>query len=399
MRQSIMKKSLALVLALVMVVGLVPFMPAVDAKADTVVTSFENVEAKAYTENLTIGAFTFTANADKAWTVDSNSKKSGDGEISFTKRIKSGGKSSDGIREIQFSTTGAAEVVVYMLSGKNTDETRGLKLVDKTTGDEIDTQLAIKDALPVEEGGTDHTLIPAQTFTVSEAGSYAFQVLTNSVNIYRMELITEGSTSTESGVASFTKNESNQWQLSIDGTESTATGVFTNSINNIDFYVTDGIIDNSFYGVVDGKYFANGINNKNFTGVVNVDGTFTYVESGLVSDFTGAVENAGKTWYFEEGVLVDLSFDGLKTAADGSVYYVKYGKVDTNRTGLVIDNGAFKYFKNGELQSAFTGIVTNAGAQWYIVNGVLAMVNTTFDDGEGNTYTITNGKVTDVEGM
>ena len=95
---------------------------------------------------------------------------------SFTKRIKTNGGGSASQRSVEFSTTGAAKVVVYALTGKST-ETRDLVL----GGGSSDKTATVAD-------GSDITRVE---YEVTEAGTYYIYFSGKSGYIYGIEILVD----------------------------------------------------------------------------------------------------------------------------------------------------------------------------------------------------------------
>ena len=120
-----------------------------------------------------VGSFTIVGSADAAVTVDSNNKKSDSG-LEFTQRIKLGGSGSLEVRNISFTTSGAAKITVYAMSSSS-GEDRPLLLMN-AEGTELGRGIA--------PGKVDESTIPAITYEVTEAGTYYIWSEKSGINVY-----------------------------------------------------------------------------------------------------------------------------------------------------------------------------------------------------------------------
>jgi uncharacterized repeat protein (TIGR02543 family) len=77
-----------------------------------------DMEAKDYTEDITLNGFTIKATSSKKVTVD-NSSKTVNGKP-YTKRLKTNGSGESGFRSIMFTTKSAATLEIHCISGSST---------------------------------------------------------------------------------------------------------------------------------------------------------------------------------------------------------------------------------------------------------------------------------------
>ncbi|MBR1853449.1 MAG: hypothetical protein IJ794_09965 [Lachnospiraceae bacterium] len=123
------------------------------------------------------GDFTLIASSSRTYVVDANNKKSADGTLNFTRRLKSGGATEDNNRTINFFAPGPGTVQVYMLSANSSEANRKLGLYDEgrvlVDGQEYKAPTA---------AGADGTLEPFE-YKVSQAGTYQFRC-DNGINVY-----------------------------------------------------------------------------------------------------------------------------------------------------------------------------------------------------------------------
>ena len=123
------------------------------------------------------GDFTLIASSSRTYVVDANNKKSADGTLNFTRRLKSGGATEDNNRTINFFAPGPGTVQVYMLSANSSEANRKLGLYDEgrvlVDGQEYKAPTS---------AGADGTLEPFE-YKVSQAGTYQFRC-DNGINVY-----------------------------------------------------------------------------------------------------------------------------------------------------------------------------------------------------------------------
>ncbi len=123
------------------------------------------------------GDFTLIASSSRSYTVDANNKKSADGTLNFTRRLKSGGATEDNNRTINFFAPGPGTVQVYMLSANSSEANRKLGLYDDgrvlVDGQEY--------AAPTS-AGEDGVLEPFE-YKVTTSGMYQFRC-DNGINVY-----------------------------------------------------------------------------------------------------------------------------------------------------------------------------------------------------------------------
>lgn len=144
--------------------------PAVAAKLEL---NANDVAAGTIEAATTIGGFTIVGSADAAVTVDGNNKKSDNG-LEFTQRIKLGGSGSLEVRNISFTTAGAAKITVYAMSSSGSED-RPLLLLN-AEGTEL--------ARAITLGKVEDSTIPVITFEVTEAGTYYLLSEKSGINIY-----------------------------------------------------------------------------------------------------------------------------------------------------------------------------------------------------------------------
>ncbi len=140
------------------------------------------------------------------------------------------------------------------------------------------------------------------------------------------------------------------------------------------YYYIDGVVQESFTGLVENSagswYIENGQAQMSFDGVIEYEGTKYLIKAGHVNTaYTGLIRIDGGRWlYFAEGVQ-DTEYVGLVTRA-GMQGYVENGQVNFNKSGVVDDNGTLKYVKYGIWRNTFKGLTRTDDGNWlYMVNG------------------------------
>ena len=160
-------------------------------------------------------------------------------------------------------------------------------------------------------------------------------------------------------------------------------------------YYKDGVIDTTFKGLVDYNgslfYVENGtvatdvngaklINNKwyflaygmvqtEYVGLTTYQGKAFYVQNGIIDvNVGGLVEFDGRKFAVASGRIID-EYSGLwQDPASEKWYYLVRGQV-TDKTTLVLYDGAWFYVIDGRLASDFTGTVNYDGAKFNVVKG------------------------------
>jgi len=173
------KRVIALVMAALMVVGVMPVIDGgikkVNAADNTLlILNASDIAEGDITEAKVVGDFKLGASASKKFTVQADGKTSADKTLTFKNRLKTNGGSSDTERIITFDTTAAATVTVYMLTGSNSDLNRTLTLYDANN-----VSAGVNKAPVAGDGGT---ITPVE-YTIKEAGTYTFKA-SAAVNIY-----------------------------------------------------------------------------------------------------------------------------------------------------------------------------------------------------------------------
>ncbi len=161
------------------------------AAAAPSVLNISELDAATITEFTTYGDFSVAASADKNVVIDDN-KKTGDNGTEFSKRMKLGGSGSVELRNISFTTSGAATVNVYAMSSSS-GEDRPLLLV----GAEGEVGRGTAYGAPADG------IIPVITFEVTAAGTYYLWSEKSGINVYYVEVVPEGGAVAETNRAAW----------------------------------------------------------------------------------------------------------------------------------------------------------------------------------------------------
>ncbi len=173
--------------------------------------------------------------------------------------------------------------------------------------------------------------------------------------------------------------------------------VYCEEIENY-IYVEEGVQDISKYDLVDyqgGKFFVvNGVMANSISGLQLIGNNFYFLAYGqLQNQYTGLTLYDNEWFYIEEGVLA-IGFNGVKDydgskfliaagrivndyvglfndAATGNWYYMVYGQVQTQYTGLVQYDGSWFYVEGGIYDTTFNGTIEYDGAQFKVINGMV----------------------------
>ena len=137
------------------------------------------------------------------------------------------------------------------------------------------------------------------------------------------------------------------------------------------------ILDTSFTGVknVNGTYtyVKNGVPDYTFSGAaVSTDGKFRYVKNGVfVSTFTGVAQSTTGNWIFMRNGVFDTSFTGVAQSTTGNWIFVKDGRFTTSYTGVAQSTtGNWIFVKNGRFTTSYTGVAQSTTGNWvFVKNG------------------------------
>ncbi|MDD6572722.1 MAG: chondroitinase-B domain-containing protein [Thermoflexaceae bacterium] len=195
MKRQLLKRVMAVTLALLLVAGILPveflgggaIAYAAESDEKTIIEfNASTLPDGDITSEMVVGDFTISASTERRYTVDANNKCTEDGSLSFTKRLKSNGESTDTERKITFYAPGPGKIQVYMMSANSGDSSRKLALYNADTGLMVEGQ---EHKAPVK--AADNGAIPPFEFVVSEAGMYCFKV-NAAINIYYIKGEFEG---------------------------------------------------------------------------------------------------------------------------------------------------------------------------------------------------------------
>lgn len=169
------KRTMAVIIAIFMVLGLMPFdfgVTKVYAASEKKLNVSEIKEGTLST-NTQVGSFTLTSGSS----IDANTKTLDNG-IEVTKRLKLGGAGSATSKSVIFKTEGPAKVSSYAVSSG--DSVRYLALY-KDDGTEVSRQEAL----------VAGNIITEATYEIEDAGSYYLASTGSGINIYYLS-VTEG---------------------------------------------------------------------------------------------------------------------------------------------------------------------------------------------------------------
>lgn len=124
----------------------------------------------------------FVATSDRSWTVEGDNKTAEDGTV-FTKRVKSGGKTTADGRYINIETAGAAKLVFYAISSSSS-ETRNVTVVQDwaSVGSELPS-----DGIVSTLGIVGDKIVRYEV-ELADAATYTLH-LAGGINFYQFELI------------------------------------------------------------------------------------------------------------------------------------------------------------------------------------------------------------------
>lgn len=175
--RKLLSSVLAFTLSVCMLLPIMSGVTLVTEAAESQVLNVSEMTAGDITEVTSYGYFSVSANAEKKVTIDDNTK-TGDNGMEFTKRLKLGGSGTPELRNVFFTTTGAATVTVYAMSSSS-GEDRPLLLMT-ADGSELGRGTAF--------GAPTDGIIPAMTFKVDAAGTYYLWSEKSGINIYYIEV-------------------------------------------------------------------------------------------------------------------------------------------------------------------------------------------------------------------
>lgn len=217
-------------------------------------------------ETQTVNGFTLNATAEKFLEVDANSK-SIDG-FSFTQRLKLGGTGSTSVRNVAYTTTGAATMTVYAISGSGS----------------ADRVLALANADGTVAEGNEQTALGASisklTYSIPAAGTYYLYSKSSGINIYYIaveEVAGTEPSETESETVSETESETVTETTSETESETTTETEADTSTEGPDDVVTEIEGTKTVYDFRDGSIVPTDTDGK--ATVTSLDGKLT-VECG-----------------------------------------------------------------------------------------------------------------------
>ncbi len=195
-------------------------------------------------------------------------------------------------------------------------------------------------------------------------------------------------------------------------------------------YYKDGIAQMSYTGLVnadnDWYYVQKGIWTKEKTGYVDYEGAKFYVKDGVLDNGMNGVmidpDSNPLVWYFNANGQVQTQHKGL-AEYDGEWFYIEKGKVavEMNKfveydgglfavaagrivreySGLMQDpNGTDWYFlANGQVQKQYTGLAQYDGKWFYVEKGRLSKEYLTMVDYDGSQFCSEYGMIVEFESI
>ncbi len=193
MKQKRMTKIVSWILVLSMVLCDLPanVVRAAAAVDHISILNASDMENASLTADVKQGDFVIKASSTSAVTVDGSVQTSTD-HRSFTKRIKLNGTGKTDARAIEFTTTGAAVITVYSLSGSDSAN-RKLGIYDKAS-DSLEPVTTLDSfGLNTIKANDGDKKIPAVTAKVEKAGTYSLRSVSSGINVYYVS-VNEGET-------------------------------------------------------------------------------------------------------------------------------------------------------------------------------------------------------------
>lgn len=175
-------KRVAFVVTLAMMFGLLlPMMKSEETLAATTTTHELNVSTSMivgkYTSDITVNGFTFIAGGS-TWEVDTSNKSYG--SVSYSQRVKSGGKGTISKRAISFTASGAGQLTVYAMSSGSSSR----RVTLYGNGKDLESYTAVQDN------------ITAMTFTIPNSGTYVIYPPDDGISYYYFKVVKTDSTQT-----------------------------------------------------------------------------------------------------------------------------------------------------------------------------------------------------------
>lgn len=134
---------------------------------------------------------------------------------------------------------------------------------------------------------------------------------------------------------------------------------------------------------------------SSYTGLYGDNGTWVYVRNGKADfNFTGFVQNENGWWYVEKGVITFKKKDVIKGTVNGQTawWYVKDSKVQFVNSVEKNSNGWW-CIRNGKVDFNYTGVAQNSNGWWRIVNGKVDFSCNSVEKNNNGWWYIRGGKV------
>ena len=169
------------------------------------------------------------------------------------------------------------------------------------------------------------------------------------------------------------------------------------------YYITNGRVDTNYIGAAslrtdygnnetyDYVYFKDG-KKYDYDGLAycKEKDILVYIRDGMNEYYSGVVEYEGKYYYVDMG-FADLTYNGV-TYFEETQVLIKNGIVDFSYTGVYENEGEYLYFKNGYFDSSFNGLIFYNN-EWLNFEDGYLNYNTELEYYNGEYYYVTNGRV------
>lgn len=138
-------------------------------------------------------------------------------------------------------------------------------------------------------------------------------------------------------------------------------------------------------------YIINGVLQNEYTGLVNLAGTWWYVEDGWLSHGE-TLANFGNTWYYVNDGTIDWNCNTL-VKYNYVWYYAKNGTVDFACDTLVEYGNSWYYVNSGTVNWGYTGLYNYANKWFYVQDGSINWNSNTLVEYNNSWYYAKNGQV------
>ena len=268
---------------------------------------------------------------------------------------------------IIFTVTGTAEITLGACSTSSLN-TSAIEIVN-----EKNETMVNKEGADTVTGSTTtelHYILPAGTYTVVSPRNTNYVRAVHVIFIDVSEKMPGNAEEVKNGLI---YNEADGLWYYYEKNEWVSNKYDFVEYNGGYFFVANGIMQVNSSGLQlfgDNFYFLSNGQLQNYTGLALYDGEFFYVENGVLAiNYYGLLDYDDSKFLIAAGRIVG-DYTGLyNDSVTGKWYYIVYGQVQTDYTGLVLYDGAWFYLVNGVLASDYTGTVIYDGAEFTVVNG------------------------------